>query len=104
MKPLTPEATPTATPEFACALDIGNQQADLIAKAPRPVLARLERANDRMAAALSVATGMAVGRAVTTTDLAALEADAQVQPRVSSGQALLASLHRVGELGDANVI
>jgi hypothetical protein len=47
---------------------------------------------------------MAVGGVVATPDLAALQADAQMQPRVSCGEALLAALNRLGQLRDLDVI
>src|SRR5439155_9002965 len=72
--------------------------------APRPLLARLERADQRMAAASSVGARVAVGRVVATADLAALETDSQMQPRVSRGQAILAARDGFRELGDVNVI
>jgi hypothetical protein len=57
-----------------------------------------------MSAGPGVGAGMAVGRAVAAADLSALEADSQVQPGVAAGQAVLASVHRLGELGDPDVV
>src|SRR2546425_11419782 len=81
-----------------------NQQPDVIQEAPGPLLGRLERADERVAAASSVGARVAVGRVVTTGDLAALEADSQMQPRVSRGEAILAARDGLGELGDVNVV
>ena len=85
-------------------MHLGDQQRHVVHEAPGPGLAGLERADDRVAAALSVGAGVTVGRVVTTSDLAALQADAQMQPGVARGQAVLAALNGLGELGDVNVI
>ena len=45
-----------------------------------------------------VAAGVAVGRVIAAADLAALQADPQVQPLAAGGQALLAALDRLGQL------
>jgi len=47
---------------------------------------------------------MAVGGVVAAPHLPALEADAQVQPSVAGGQALLAALDGLGQLRDPNVV
>lgn len=57
-----------------------------------------------MAAAACVSAGVTVGRVVAAADLAALQADAQMQPLASGGQALLAALDRLGQSGDPDVI
>ena len=57
-----------------------------------------------MAAVSTVGPRVAVGRVVTTADLAALEADPQMQPRVARGQSILAARDGLRELGDVNVI
>ena len=85
-------------------MHLRNQQRDVVHEAKGPLLARLERSDERVAAASSVGARVAVGRVVTTADLAALEADSQVQPRVSRGQAILAARDGLGELGDVDVI
>jgi len=56
------------------------------------------------AAAARVSAGVTVGRVVATADLSALQADAQMQPLASGGQALLAALDRLGQPGDPDVI
>jgi len=57
-----------------------------------------------VAAAASVSAGVTVGRVVATADFSALQADAQMQPLASGGQALLAALNRLGQPGDPDVI
>ena len=74
------------------ALHRGNHHRDLVGEAPGPVLARLERANQRVLDALGVCRGVAVRRVVATADMAALEADAEVKPLAANGQAVLAAL------------
>ena len=60
--------------------------------------------DERVAAAARVSAGVTVGRVVATADLSALQADAQMQPLASGGQALLAALDRLGQPGDPDVI
>src|SRR5919109_14213 len=71
---------------------------------PRPLLAGLERSDDRVPADLRVGAGVAVWRAIAAADMSALQADAQMQPRIAPGQALLASLHGLRESPDLDVI
>ena len=87
-----------------CSPHVGNHEPELVHEAPRPRLAGLERADQRVAAAACVCAGMAVGRVVAAADLAALQADAQMQPRFPRGQAFLTAIHRLGQLGDPNLI
>src|SRR3989449_11582074 len=75
---------------------------DLVHVAPAPVLARLERAHDRMLHRPEVLRRVLVLRRVAAPDVPAREAEPQVHPRVADAQALLASaalwfrvLHRV---------
>ena len=49
-----------------------------------------------------VAAGVAVGRVVAAADVAALQADAQVQPHAALAQAVLAAVDGLGELGDVD--
>jgi RNA polymerase sigma factor (sigma-70 family) len=76
----------------------------LVREAPRPVLARLDRADDRVAAGAGVGGRVAHGRVVAAPDVAALEADPQVQPLRAGGQALGAAVHRLRQLGDPDVL
>jgi hypothetical protein len=57
-----------------------------------------------MSAAVSVGPGMAVGGVVAASHLPALQADAQMQPLPTGGQALLAAFDRVWKPRDPNVI
>src|SRR3954466_13824513 len=85
------------------AADLRDAHRDLVDEAPRPVLARLERAHDRMAVGARVLAGVAAGRAVAAADVAALEADAQVDPLPAGREAVLAAVHGLGELEDLHV-
>ena len=85
-------------------MHLRDQQRDVVHEAPRPLLARLERADQRVAAASGVSTRMAIGRVVTAADLAALEADSEMQPRGTDRQAVLAPGDGLGQLRDMNVI
>src|SRR3954454_18090163 len=84
--------------------DLGDAHRDLVDVAPRPVLARLERAEDRVPAALRVRGRMAVRRAGAAADVAALEADAQVDPLATAREAVLAAVDGVGQLEDLYVV
>jgi hypothetical protein len=57
-----------------------------------------------MAAAPGVRRSMAVGRVVAAPNLPALQADAQMQPLASRGQALLTTLHGLRQPSDSNAI
>src|SRR5690242_2440017 len=62
------------------AVDLGDAQGDVVDVAPAPVLAWLERADDRVLVGARVGGRVAVGRVVAAADVPAFEADAQVQP------------------------
>src|SRR3954462_10007992 len=72
--------------------DLRDAHRDLVDEAPRPVLARLERAHDRVLVGGGVRAGVAAGRAVAAADVAALEADPQVDPLAAGREAVLAAL------------
>jgi hypothetical protein len=57
-----------------------------------------------MTAAVRVGGGMAGGRAVAAANVAALEADAQMQPGSSLSEAVLAPVDGFGQLRDEHVI
>src|SRR5919198_5748417 len=65
---------------------------ELIDIAPEPVLARLERLHERVAGGVEMLGGMLVLRRVTAADVPANEALAQVDPRLSRFQAVLAAV------------
>ncbi len=48
--------------------------------------------------------GVTVGRVVAAADVPALQADAQVQPRVARAQAVLAAFDGLGQLGDEDLV
>src|SRR5205807_657239 len=59
---------------------VGQLEGGLVDVAPVPVLARLERPDDRVARCQEVAGGVPAGRVVAAADVAALLADAEVDP------------------------
>src|SRR6185369_4493226 len=67
----------------------------LVHIAPRPVLPRLERLDDRVLAPVEVFRGVLVLRGITAADMAAGEAEPEVDPGVPHLQALLATLRGV---------
>ena len=85
------------------AMNLGDAHPDLVDEAPRPVLARLERADDRVTGRAGVRARVAVGRVVAAADVAALQADAQVQPEAAGREAVLAAGDGLRAAGDVNV-
>src|SRR5918993_1777246 len=75
---------------------LGDAHEHLLLVAPRPDLVRLERADDRMAGCGVVGRRVPVGRVVAAADVAALQADAQVEPAVAAAQAVLAAVDGLG--------
>jgi hypothetical protein len=69
---------------------------ELIHVTPAPVLAGLETPYDRVVRRVEVLGGVASGRVVAAPDVAALLAQAKVDPVSAGGQALLAPLGRSG--------
>src|SRR6202035_4312503 len=65
------------------ALDLVDQHPDLVLVAPAPVLAGLERVDQRVAGGPVMGRGVPVGRVVTAPDVAALQADPEVEPDVA---------------------
>jgi len=63
--------------------------------APQPSLSWLERANHRMVNRLVVLRGVFVFRRVAAADVAAVQAEPQVDPGITHGQAFLASVGRI---------
>ena len=74
---------------------------DLVDVAPAPVLAGLERADDRVRRGVVVRSRVAVGRVVAAADVAAGEADPEVQPLAAVAQAILAAVDGRRELAAA---
>jgi hypothetical protein len=77
---MPPSQVPSATPMCL--------QIHLIDKTPNPILARLEGSDDRMTSIVEVLRGVLVLGIVTTTDMSAGQAKAQVNPGVAGLQAL----------------
>jgi len=77
-----------------------NDERHLVHVAPAPVFAWLERADQRVAARVMMGGRVAVGRVVAAADMAALQADAQVQPHASRAQAVLAAGGGLRQLGE----
>jgi len=72
-----------------------------VVRAPPPVLARLERADDGMVGVgPPVGGGVAAGRGVTTSDVAACHAHAQVHPQLAGAQVVHAARPGGGDVGD----
>src|SRR3954452_14138098 len=84
--------------------DLGQDHGDLVDEAPRPFFRRLQGADDRVAVSHGVTAGMPVGGVVAAADLAALQADAQVEPFASAGEAVLAACNGGRQLGHVHVI
>ena len=70
----------------------------LVHVAPAPVLPRLERVNQGVVAGLGVSGSVPVRRVVAAADVAAFEADAQVQPHAPLAEAVLAAVGPLGQL------
>jgi hypothetical protein len=70
----------------------GKVQFELVDVTPAPSLAGLDRLHDRVLGAVEVLGGVFVFRRIAATDMAALQAQPQVHPRVTHLQALFAAL------------
>lgn len=70
-----------------------DRKRDLIHGTPGPVLAGLDRAEDGMGVIGGVTRGVAIGRGVAATDLAARATDPQMQPFPADLQTLLTARH-----------
>src|SRR3954452_7174534 len=85
-------------------LHVRDQHRDLVRVAPAPLRARLERADQHVLARAGVGGGVLVGRVVAAADVPARQADAQVQPLAAGGEALLAAVDGLRELGDRDLV
>jgi len=87
-------AAPGLNPLRVCRAgrELGDLETDLVDVAPEPVLARLERLDDRMRDRPRVLRRVLVRRRVAAADVAARHAAPQVQPVAAHGEALLAAL------------
>ena len=86
------------------AADLWSEHADAVEVAPRPLLVGLQRADDRMAAHVGMASRVPAGRPVAAPDVAALEADPQVPPRRVEIKTLGAAVHRLRQPRELDVI
>jgi len=84
-------------------LDLGHEHRNAVDVAPRPLLVRFQRADQRVSRRVRVSGRVAVRRVIATSNMPALQADAQVQPRFLGGQTLLATGHALWEDGDPDV-
>src|SRR5262249_9346627 len=73
---------------------------DLVDVAPGPVLARLERADEGVVRAVEVLGGVLVLRRIAAADVAAGEAEPEVDPAVPHLEALLATVGVRGDVAD----
>ena len=86
--------------DLRVALDLGQAQGDFVDEAPGPVFAWLQRADEGVAAVVEMGGRMACGGIVAAADVAALEADPQMQPLAPFGQAVLAAGDLLGQVRD----
>jgi hypothetical protein len=73
-------------------------ECDLVDVAPTPVLARLDRSDDRARGRVMVRGRVANGRAIAAADMAAGEADPEMQPLAALALAVLATVDGCREL------
>jgi hypothetical protein len=73
---------------------------DLVGVAPAPVFARFEGLDDGVFGLVEVFGGVAIRRAIATTDMSAREAQTQVDPTGADLQAIFASLRARRHLVD----
>ena len=78
----------------------GRIQVDLVFVAPTPVLAGLERPDDRMAAVAEMGGGVFVPGIVAAAHVPAGHAQPQMDPAVSSPKTILATVPAGGDLPD----
>src|SRR3954451_3707599 len=81
-----------------------DREGDVVDVAPDPVLARLGRARDRVRLVPRVTARVPVRRGVAAADLPAARAHPQVHPAAADREALLATLDRVGEGREADLV
>src|SRR3954468_11570890 len=81
-----------------------NVECDIVDVAPDPVLARLGRARDRVRVVPRVPARVPIRGRVAAADLPAARAHPQVPPAAADREALLATLDRVGEGREADLV
>ena len=85
-------------------LDLRHEHRGPVDIAPRPLLARLERPDERVSFRVCVSRCVTVRRVVAATDVTALEADPQMEPRVPRDETLRASVDAFRQDRDLDVI
>jgi hypothetical protein len=84
--------------------ELGDEHRDPVDVAPAPALPRLQGADQRVVVPVGVRGRVPVRRAITTADMAAFQADAQMLPRVTDGPALLAARHALRQSAQPDVV
>lgn len=85
-------------------LELGHEHRGPVDVAPSPLLARLERPDERVSFRVCVGRCVTVRRVVAATDVPALEADPQMEPWVPSDETLLTSVDAFREDRELDVI
>src|SRR5690242_16711813 len=86
------------------AVHLRDEHCEVVDETPRPLLARFEGADQRMALRLRVSARVTIWRVIAAADLSTLETDSEVEPRIPNLQTLLAPLDRVGKLRDLDLV
>lgn len=84
--------------------DLRDDHPDLVEVAPAPVLAGLERVDQRVAGLSIVRCRVLVRRVIATPNMATAEADPQMQPYSARPQAVLAARDSLGKLCDLDLV
>ena len=85
-------------------MDPVDDERNLVDVAPAPVLAGLERTNDRVRRGVVVRGRVPVGGVVAAADMPAGQADPEMQPFAARAQAILAAVNRRRQLADADLV
>src|SRR5262249_2545669 len=86
------------------AANLFDQKRDLIDVAPAPFLARFERTDERVGRGMGVRGRVAIRRVVTAADVAAAQADPEMEPLAAGGEALHAAVHLGGQLVHSDLV
>src|SRR4051812_16418297 len=84
--------------------DVRDDECDIVEVAPAPVLARLQRVDDRVLRRMLVRGRVAVRGAVAAADVPAGEADAEVQPLAAAAQAIFAAVDLGRQLAQLDLV
>ena len=85
-------------------IELGHEHRGPVDVAPRPLLARLERPDERVSFGVCVGRCVTVRRVVAATDVPALEADPQMEPWVPRDETLLTSVDAFREDRELDLI